>query len=40
VSDATSEYIRLREAGLRILDPLRSQLWAQHRCTGATLPAA
>jgi len=34
VSDATSEYTWLREVGLRIIDPLRDQPWAQHRFIG------
>lgn len=34
VSDATSEYTRLREAGLRIVDHLREQPWEQRRFIG------
>ena len=34
VSDATSEYTWLREAGLRIVDPLRDQPWGQRRFIG------
>lgn len=34
VPDATSEYARLQEAGLRIIDPLRDQPWGQRRFIG------
>ncbi len=34
VSDATSEYARLQEGGLRIIDPLRDHPWGQRRFIG------
>ena len=34
VPDATSEYARLQEAGLRILEPLRDMPWGQLRFLG------
>jgi uncharacterized glyoxalase superfamily protein PhnB len=34
VSDATSEYARLQEAGLHIIDPLRDHPWGQRRFSG------
>ncbi len=34
VSDAASEYARLQEAGLRILEPLRDHPWGQRRFIG------
>jgi catechol 2,3-dioxygenase-like lactoylglutathione lyase family enzyme len=34
VPDATREYTRLREAGLRIVEPLRDQPWGQRRFIG------
>lgn len=34
VPDATSEYARLREAGLRIVEPLHDQPWGQRRFIG------
>ena len=34
LSDATSEYAKLQEAGLRIVDPLRDHPWGQRRFIG------
>ncbi len=40
VSDATSEYARLQEAGLQIVDPLRDHPGASAASSASTRPAA